>query len=128
MKLTAKMTAGIVIVVAITVTAAVKGPKWARKAEVWHYGYILERLTPAQAVELCGKPVLDERESKEGMIQRRMILRNNYALAVELDFAAPANEAEKWKLTAMQDPSGEIKYESRESQIGVLPCLDKKEK
>ena len=122
------MTAGIVIVVAITVTAVVKGPKWARKAEVWHYGYILERLTPAQAVELCGKPVLDERESKEGMLRRRMILRNNYALAVELDFAAPANEAEKWKLTEMQDPSGEIKYESRESQIGVLPCLDKKEK
>jgi hypothetical protein len=125
---TVKMTAGIVLVVAIGVTAVVKGPKWAHKAEVWHYGYILERLTPAQTVELCGKPILDERETKEGTIRRRMIVRNNYALAVELDFAAPANEAEKWKLAGIQDPSGEIKYESPESQIDVLPCLDKKEK
>jgi hypothetical protein len=128
MKATAKTTAGIVIVAAIVVTAVVKGPKWEHKAEVWHYGYILERLTPAQAVELCGKPVLDERETKEGTIRRRMIVRNNYSLAVELDFESPANEAEKWKLAGIQDPSGEIKYESRESQIGVLPCLDKKEK
>lgn len=117
-----------VVIIGIGVVAVVKGPKWAHKAEVWHYGYILERLTPARAVELCGKPILDESETKEGTIRRRMILRNNYALAVELDFAAPANEAEKWKLTGIQDPSGEIKYESRESQIGVLPCLDKKEK
>jgi len=122
------MTAVIVIVVGIAVTAVVKGPRWAHKAEVWHYGYILDRLTPAQAVELCGKPILDERETKEGTIRRRVIVRNNYALAVELDFEAPVNEAEKWKLTGIQDPSGEIKYESRESQIGVLPCLDKKEK
>lgn len=123
-----KMTAGIVFVVAIGVIAVVKGPRWEHKAQVWHYGYILERLTPAQAVELCGKPILDESETKEGTIQRRMILRNNYALAVEMDFAAPTNEAEKWKLTRIQDPSGGIKYESRESQIGVLPCLDKKER
>jgi hypothetical protein len=127
MKAGTKIAAGIVFM-GIAVTAVVKGPRWAHKAEVWHYGYILERLTPAQAVELCGKPILDEREPKEGMIRRRVIVRNNYALAVELDFEAPVNEAEKWKLTGIQDPSGEIKYESRESQIGVLPCLDKKEK
>jgi hypothetical protein len=120
--------AAVVVIIGIAVVAVVKGPRWAHKAEVWHYGYILERLTPTQAVELCGKPILDESETKEGMIRRRIILRNNYALAVELDFAAPKNETEKWRLTGVQDPSGEIKYESRESQIGVLPCLDKKEK
>jgi hypothetical protein len=120
--------AAVAVIIGIAVVAVVKGPRWAHRAEVWHYGYILERLTPTQAVELCGKSILDESETKEGMIRRRIILRNNYALAVELDFAAPANETEKWRLTGVQDPSGEIKYESRESQIGVLPCLDKKEK
>jgi hypothetical protein len=127
MKARTKIAGGLVLL-AVAVTGVVKGPKWAHKAEVWHYGYILERLTPTQAVELCGKPILDESETKEGTIRRRMVVRNNYALAVELDFAAQASEAGKWKLTGIQDPSGEIKYESRESEIGVLPCLDKKEK
>ena len=120
--------AAVIVIAGIGVTAVVKGPRWARKAEVWHYGYILDRLTPEQTIALCGKPILDESETKEGTVRRRMIVRNYYALAVELDFSAPANEAAKWKLTEIQDPSGEIKYESRESQIGVLPCLDKKEK
>lgn len=127
MKAGTKIAVGVVLLT-VAVTAVSKGPRWAHKAEVWHYGYILERLTPAQTVELCGNPILDEKETNEGIIRRRMIVRNNYALAVELDFAAPANEAEKWKLTGIQDPSGEIKYESRENQIGVLPCLDKKDK
>ncbi len=43
-----------------------------------------------------------------------------------LDFAASTAEPQRWRLTGIQDPSGEIKYQTPASQIGVLPCLDAK--
>jgi len=56
-----------------------------------------------------------------------LIFRNDYALAVELNFAASTAEPQTWRLAGIQDPSGEIKYETPASQIGVLPCLDGKQ-
>ncbi len=127
MKAAGKIAVG-VILVGVAVGSVLKAPAWKQRVRIWHYENILSHLTPEQAIALCGKPILDETQTNEGEARRRLIIRNYYALAVELDFAAATAEPEKWRLTAIQDPSGEIKYETPASEIGVLPCLDKKEK
>lgn len=126
MKTAGKIAVG-VILLGVVVGSVLKGPAWKQRVRSWRYEKILGQLTPEQAIALCGKPILDETQTHMGEVTRRLIIRNYYALAVELDFA-DAPEPKKWQLTSVQDPSGEITYESPASKIGVLPCLDKKEK
>ena len=129
MKPTNKIVAGAValaVAVVVTVMVMVKGPSWQKRAQERHQKSILANLTPEQAVALCGRPILDEIQASQSPVTRRLVIRNDYALAVELDFAAVASEPQKWRLAEVQDPSGEIKYQSPASQIGVLPCLDGK--
>ena len=130
MKPTNKIVAGAIalaVAVAVVMTVMVKGPSWQKRAQERHQKSILANLTPEQAVALCGRPILDEIQASQSTVTRRLVIRNDYALAVELDFAAAASEPQKWRLTEVQDPSGEIKYQSPASQIGVLPCLDGKQ-
>jgi hypothetical protein len=127
MKTAGKIAVGVVLV-GVVVGSVMKGPAWKQRVRIWHYENILSHLTPERAIALCGKPILDEAQTTEGVVRRRLIIWNYSALAVELDFAATTAEPKKWRLISIQDPSGEIKYETPASEIGVLPCLDKKEK
>jgi hypothetical protein len=113
---------GLVMVMAIAV--ATKAPAWRKKAQQRRQENLLAQLTPEKAIALCGKPIQDETQTSPPPPTRRMIIRNDYSLAVELDFTASPSDPENWRLTAIQDPSGEIKYQTSATQIGVLPCLD----
>jgi hypothetical protein len=115
---------GFLMVIAIAV--ATKAPAWRKKAQQRHQEDLLAQLTPERAIALCGSPIQDETQTSPPTPIRRLIIRNDYSLAVELDFAASPSEPQKWHLTAIQDPSGEIKYQTPAAQIGVLPCLDPK--
>jgi len=124
-----KMVAAVILVVAVMITAAamvMKSPRWKQKTKEQHQESVLQGMTPDKAITLCGKPMLDETQTNPATLTRRLIFRNDYALAVELNFAASTVEPQTWHLTGIQDPSGEIKYETPASQIGVLPCLDGK--
>jgi hypothetical protein len=123
-----KMVAAVMVLGVIVTAAAVvmKSPRWRQKDKEAHQESVLRGMTPDKAIALCGHPVLDETQTSEPAVTRRLIIRNDYGLAVELDFAASTAEPEKWRLTGIQDPSGEIKYQTPASQIGVLPCLDAK--
>jgi hypothetical protein len=125
-----KIVAATVVLSAVVVTAAVvmmKLPRWRQRAKEQHQESVLQGMTPDNVIALCGHPVLDETQTSQPTVTRRLIMRNDYALAVELDFAASAAEPQKWRLTGIQDPSGEIEYQTPASQIGVLPCLDAKQ-
>ena len=126
MKTAGKIAVGVVLV-GVVAGSVMKGPAWKQRVRIWRYERILRQLTPDQAIALCGKPIRDETQTQGWEVTRRLIIRNYYSLAVELDFAA-APEPGKWQLDAIQDPSAEITYETPASLIGVLPCLDKKEK
>jgi hypothetical protein len=116
---------GVVMMMAAAVV--MKSPRWNQKAKEQRRESVLQGMTPDKAITLCGKPMLDETQTSQATLTRRLIFRNDYALAVELNFTAPAPEPQTWHLSGIQDPSGEIKYETPASQIGVLPCLDGKQ-
>jgi hypothetical protein len=125
-----KMVAAVVVLGVVIVTAAavvMKSSRWRQKAKEQHQESVLQSMTPDKAIALCGHPVLDETQNNQPTVTRRLVIRNDYALAVELDFAASTAEPEKWRLTGIQDPSSDIKYQTPASQIGVLPCLDAKQ-
>jgi hypothetical protein len=115
---------GLLMVLAIAVVT--KGPAWRKKAQQRHQEDLLAQLTPEKAIALCGNPIQDETQTSAPTPTRRLIIRNDYSLAVELDFTASPSEPQNWRLTAIHDPSGEIKYQTPAAQIGVLPCLDPK--
>jgi len=124
-----KMTAAVVVLGVVIVTAAavvMNSPRWRQKAKEQHQESVLQGMTPDKAIALCGHPVLDETQTTQPTVTRRLVIRNDYALAVELDFVASSAEPQQWRLTGIQDPSGEIKYQTPASQVGVLPCLDAK--
>jgi len=124
-----RMVAATAVLSAVIVTAAVvvmNSPRWRQRAKEQHQESVLQGMTPDKAIALCGHPVLDETQTSQPTVTRRLVIRNDFALAVELDFAASTAEPQTWRLTGIQDPSGEIKYQTPASQIGVLPCLDAK--
>jgi hypothetical protein len=120
----ATLALGLLMVIAIAVVT--KAPAWRKKAQQRHQEDLLAQLTPEKAVALCGNPIQDETQTTPPTTTRRLIIRNDYSLAVELDFTAFPSDPQNWRLTAIQDPSGEIKYATPATQIGVLPCLDPK--
>jgi hypothetical protein len=128
MKRGRKIAVGVALGIAVVAVGVAKGPVWVHTMQVWHYERILNHLTPEEAITLCGQPIRDESESSGGTVRRGIVVRNYYALAVELDFAAAANELTRWQLTAIKDPSGSPIYQTTESKFLVLPCLDKKVK
>ena len=124
-----KMVAAVVVLGVVIATAAavvINWPHWRQKAKEQHQESVLQGMTPDKAIALCGHPVLDETQTTQPTVTRRLVIRNDYALAVELDFVASSTEPQQWRLTGIQDPSGEIKYQTPASQVGVLPCLDAK--
>jgi len=123
-----KLQIGVGLGIVILALGVAKGPIWMHRIHRWQQQRILNHLTPEEAITLCGQPVRDESETSGGAVKRGIIVRNYYALAVELDFTAPASDATRWRLTAIQDPSGSPVYETLESKFLVLPCLDKKQK
>lgn len=77
---------------AVVVTAAVvvmKLPRWRQKAKEQHQESVLQGMTPDKAIALCGHLVLDEIQASQPTATRRLVIRNDYALAVELDFRPP---------------------------------------
>jgi hypothetical protein len=114
------------LLMAIAIAVLTKGPAWRKKAQQRHQEDLLAQLTPEKAIALCGNPIQDETQTSPPTPTRRLIIRNDYALAVELDFTASPSDPQNWHLTAIQDPSGDIKYQTSAAQIGVLPCLDPK--
>jgi hypothetical protein len=114
------------LLMAIAIAVLTKGPAWRKKAQQRHQEDLLAQLTPEKAITLCGNPIQDETQTSPPPPTRRLIIRNDYSLAVELDFTASPSDPQIWHLTAIQDPSGEIKYQTPATQIGVLPCLDPK--
>jgi hypothetical protein len=114
------------LLVVIAVAVVTKGPAWRKRAQERHQEDLLAQLTPEKAIALCGNPIQDETQTSSPTPTRRLVIRNDYSLAVELDFAASASAPQNWRLTGIQDPSGEIKYQTLASQVGVLPCLDPK--
>ncbi|HXN95849.1 MAG TPA: hypothetical protein VN879_15190 [Candidatus Acidoferrales bacterium] len=85
------MVAATAVLSAIVVTAAVvvmKLPRWTQKAKEQHQESVLQGMTPDKAITLWGHLVLDETQASQPTATRRLVIRNDYALAVELDFAA----------------------------------------
>ncbi len=96
------MTAAVAVLGVVIVTAAavvMNSPRWRQKAKEQHQESVLQGMTPDKAIALCGHPVLDETQTTQPTVTRR---------------------------SGIQDPSGEIKYQTPASQVGVLPCLDAK--
>ncbi len=82
-----KMTAAVVVLGVVIVTAAavvMNSPRWRQKAKEQHQESVLQGMTPDKAIALCGHPVLDETQTTQPTVTRRLVIRNDYALAVEL--------------------------------------------
>jgi len=90
-----KMTAAVAVLGVVIVTAAavvMNSPRWRQKAKEQHQESVLQGMTPDKAIALCGHPVLDETQTTQPTVTRRLVIRNDYALAVELDFVASSAE------------------------------------
>src|SRR5260370_9773088 len=122
-----KMVAATVVLSAVVVMAAVvvmKLPRWKQKAKAQHQESVLQGMTPDKAIALCGHPVLDEAQASQPTVSRRLIIRNDYALAVELDFAASSAEPQTRRLSAIQDTSRVLKPGTPSHPIRLLLSLD----
>ena len=114
-----KIVAAVVVLSAVVVTAAVvvmKLPRWRQKAKEQHQESVLQGMTPDKAIALCGHPVLDETQASQPTATRRLVIRNDYALAVELDFAAPRPKHPK------RGGSPEFKIPPAKSSTKLLPA------
>jgi hypothetical protein len=84
----------------------------------------VESATPEIVIAGCGQPVEDVTKDLFPMIKRTMSYKPSGKGAVVLEFSRTAEEHSQWVFLAMEDENGAMRYETPETQIGALPCLD----
>lgn len=99
-------------------------PGWMKERRETRQYIAVNNLTPDRLVKRCGPPVSDETKDLYPMVARDMVYNSRSVGTVVLKFSKTAEESSPWVFTAMQDPSGSVRYEEPEAQISVLSCLD----
>lgn len=84
----------------------------------------VESVTPEIVIAECGQPAEDVTKDLYPMIKRTMSYKPGGKGAVVLEFSRTAEEHSQWVFLSMQDENGTMRYETPETQIAALPCLD----
>lgn len=84
----------------------------------------VESVTPEIVIAGCGQPTEDVTRDLYPMIKRTMSYRPSGKGAVVLEFSRTAEEHSQWLFLSMKDENGAMIYETPETQIAALPCLD----
>jgi len=117
--------AGGMILGIVALRYLVQLPGWMKQRRETRQYIAVNNLTPERLVARCGPPVSDETRDLYPMMARDMVYKSgSSSTTVVLKFSKTAEESSEWVFTAMQDPTGSVKYEAPAAQISVLSCLD----
>ena len=99
--------------------------RW-RNARQIRYEQAVASVTPDRLIARCGQPA-EVVTKTYPIVMRTISYRFKSNKKVILVFSRTAQEKSDWVFLAMKDESGGRSYDTPETKIAALPCLDSKE-
>ncbi|HXJ15416.1 MAG TPA: hypothetical protein VNH19_24350 [Candidatus Limnocylindrales bacterium] len=120
------MTAGIVIGVAGLVNLSARAAEWAKNARERRQLHAMATLTPESLFARCGAAVVDETKVVYPVLMRTISYHPRGGETLLVSFSRTAEEKSDWVFLSMQNENGTAIYDTPETKIAALPCLDSK--
>jgi len=120
------MTAGIVIGVAGLVNLSARAAEWAKNARERRQLHAMATLTPESLFARCGAAVVDETKVVYPVLMRTISYHPRGGETLLVSFSRTAEENSDWVFLSMQNENGTAIYDTPETKIAALPCLDSK--
>ncbi|HET7105270.1 MAG TPA: hypothetical protein VFI38_00555 [Candidatus Acidoferrum sp.] len=120
------LTAGIVIGVAGLVNLSARAAEWAKNARERRQLHAMATLTPESLFARCGAAVVDETKVVYPVLMRTISYHPRGGETLLVSFSRTAEEKSDWVFLSMQNEAGTVNYDTTETKIAALPCLDSK--
>jgi hypothetical protein len=120
------MAAGIVIGVAALVNLSARAAEWAKNAREQRQLHAMATLTPDHLFARCGAAVRDEIKVVYPVLMRTVSYQPRGGEKLVISFSRTAEVESDWVFLSMQNENSAASYDTPESKIAALPCLDSK--
>jgi hypothetical protein len=108
------------------VTLVERASEWARNAREKRHEEAVATVTPERLIARCGQPAEDVTREVYPVLMRTMTYQPRENETFVFAFSRTAEENSAWVFLSMKDESGARSYDTPETKIAALPCLDSK--
>lgn len=102
----------------------VKTAQWFKQSRERRITKASDSVTPDRLITRCGTPAEDLTTDVYPVVKRTMSYKSSGQRMFVFTFTRTADEPQNWVLLSMKDSVGDASYETPESKISALPCLD----
>ena len=118
--------AGAIFGVMALVTVSMRMVERAKIARAARQEQAVTSVTPDTLLSRCGQPAEDVTKDMYPIILRTMTYQPRENEKIVFGFSRTAEEKSDWVLLSMKDGNGTKKFDTPETKIAALPCLDTK--
>jgi hypothetical protein len=108
------------------VTLVERASDWARNAREKRQEEAVATVTPERLIARCGQPAEDVTKEVYPVLMRTISYEPRENEKLVFAFSRTAEEKSDWVFLSMKDESGTRSYDTPETKIAALPCLDSK--
>lgn len=110
------------------VTLVTRASEWARNEREKRHDHAVATVTPDTLIARCSQPAADVTWEVYPILMRTMtyLPGSNENERVVITFSRTAEEKSDWVFLSMKDETGAKSYDTPETKIAALPCLDLK--
>jgi len=101
-----------------------KMTEMAKIAQQKRFDKAIASVTPDHLIARCGKPAEDVTKEVFPVVMRTIRYQPNRNETLLLTFSKTAEQQSDWVFLTMKDESGAKSFDTAESKIAALPCLD----
>ena len=116
--------AGTIFGLMALVTAQKRYAEWAKTTREKRHEVAAATVTPDRLIARCGQPAEDVTKDLYPLIMRTMSYTSPTNETIVLAFSRTAEEKSDWVFLSMKNQAGATNYDSPETKIAALPCLD----
>jgi len=114
------MFVGVILVIALLQ----KMTEMAKIAQQKRFDKAIASVTPDHLIARCGNPAEDVTKEVFPVVMRTIRYQPNRNESLLLTFSKTAEQQSDWVFLTMKDESGAKSFDTAESKISALPCLD----
>ncbi len=118
--------AGAIFGLMAAVTAAKRVSEWARITREKRHEVAASTITPDRLIARCGQPAEDVTKDVFPIVLRTMSYASQENGTIVFAFSRTAEVKSDWVFLSMKDQGGAKSYDTPETKIAALPCLDSK--
>jgi hypothetical protein len=118
------ITVGVILGLVLVVTLLQRLTEMARNAQERRYEQAIASVTPEHLIARCGQPAEDVTKEVFPVVMRTIRYQSRGDETLVFTFSRTAEQRSDWVFLSMKDENGSRAFDTPDSKIAVLPCLD----